>query len=202
MRTVIHFQQQRRDIFTAFMFCFLLQASIVIKAQAPGPEVILPGAYPGAARGVYDARRLLKTNAAYLPVYFNYRRRQLKYNGVERIDGISFLNMCRSIKDSAVQEEVARYDELTVQKQKLGFAMMGGAFAAFACFGGAAANDQGKPELTVMLVGTGAFCAMAVPAIAIYSSVPHQKRKTILFRDLPVAYNAFVERQQPCGATH
>lgn len=202
MKTAFNFQQQWRGIFTIFIFCLLQHVSFVAKAQAPGQETILSGVYPEAARGTYDASVVLKANATYLPVYFNYRRRLLKYNGVARIDGISFLNMCRSIKDSAVQEQIARYDEFTSQKQKLGFAAMGSAFAAFACFGGSVANDQGKPELTVMLVGTGAFCVIAVPVIAIYSSVPHQKRKTVLFRDLPVAYNAYVERQQVCEASH
>lgn len=201
MRTVIHLQQPWCSIFRVFMFCFLWQVPTHAEAQAPAQEAILSGIYPGS-RGVYDASVLLKKDEAYLPVYFNYRRRFLSYNGVERIDAISFLNMCRSIQDSAIQEQVVLYDGFTAQKQKLGFAAMGSAFAAFSCFGGAVANDQGKPELTVMLVGTGVFCVLAVPAIAIYSSVPHKKRKTVLFRDLPVAYNAYVERQQPCEATH
>jgi len=34
---------------------------------------------------------------------------------------------------------------------------------------------------------------LAIPVVAIYSSVPHQKRKAVLYRDLPIAYNQYVE---------
>lgn len=132
----------------------------------------------------------------YLPVYFNYRRRLLKYNGTERIGGTEFLNLCRAIQDSAVQEQLARYDAYTAEKQKLGLAALGSGFAGFAFIGGAAANGQNNETATATLAFTGVMAVLAIPVIAIYSSVPHQRRKAVLFRDLPVAYNLFVETQQ------
>ncbi|MES2132590.1 MAG: hypothetical protein V4506_09575 [Bacteroidota bacterium] len=132
----------------------------------------------------------------YLPVYFNYRRRLLKYNGTQRMDGAEFLNLCRTIRDSAVQEQVARYDAYTAEKQKLGLAALGSGFAGFALLGGAAANTQSNETVTATLAVTGVMAVLAIPAIAIYSSVPHQRRKTVLFRDLPIAYNLFVETQR------
>lgn len=132
----------------------------------------------------------------YLPVYFNYRRRLLKYNGTQRMDGAEFLSLCRTIQDSAVQEQVARYDAYTAEKQKLGLAALGSGFAGFAFLGGAAANAQNNETATATLAVTGVMAVLAIPVIAIYSSVPHQRRKTVLFRDLPIAYNLFVETQQ------
>jgi hypothetical protein len=38
---------------------------------------------------------------------------------------------------------------------------------------------------------------LVIPAVAIYSSVPHQKRKAVLFRDLPIVYNHYVETHYP-----
>ena len=132
----------------------------------------------------------------YLPVYFNYRRRLLKYNGTQRMGGAEFLSLCRTIQDSAVQEQVARYDAYTTEKQKLGLAALGSGFAGFALLGGAAANTQSNETVTATLAVTGVMAVLAIPAIAIYSSVPHQKRKIVLFRDLPIAYNLFVETQR------
>lgn len=132
----------------------------------------------------------------YLPVYFNYRRRLLKYNGTQRMGGAEFLSLCRTIQDSAVQEQVSRYDAYTAEKQKLGLAALGSGFAGFALLGGAAANTQSNETVTATLAVTGVMAVLAIPAIAIYSSVPHQRRKAVLFRDLPIAYNLFVENQR------
>lgn len=145
-----------------------------------------------------SAEKALVSNSTncYLPVFFNYRRRQLKYNGLRKMDPVVFLTMCRGINDSIVQGQVARYDEYTREKQKLGFGALGCGFAAFGLLGGASAIPQGDALLPTSLVFTGVLALVAVPVIAIYSGVPHKKRKAVLFRDLPVAYNLFVESQQ------
>lgn len=112
------------------------------------------------------------------------------------MDPAVFLTMCRSIKDSAVQEQVARYDGYTKEKQKLGVAVLGCGFLATGMLGGVAANDKGSPEFNMMLAFTGMVALIAIPVIGIYSGTPHKKRKAVLFRDLPIAYNLFVESQQ------
>lgn len=137
------------------------------------------------------------------PVYFNYRRRRLVHKG-RPLDGLLFLKMCRAIGDSAVQEQVARYDELSREKQRLGFGMLGSSFTGFALLGGVISNSAGEPELSSMLGLASGIAILAVPAMAIYSSVPHRQRKAVLFRDLPIAYNAYVEacRAGACSQDH
>lgn len=129
-----------------------------------------------------------------LPVYFNYRRRQLKDAQKNNISPVEFLNLCRSIRDSAVQLQVARYDSYTKDKERLGVVALVGGFSAMGLFGSAAAyTGQGNDAITGSLIFLGVVGLLAIPAAAIYSSVPHQKRKSVLFRDLPVAYNQYVE---------
>ncbi len=94
-----------------------------------------------------------------------------------------------------MQEQLARYDDLTAQKQKLNFGMASAAFAGMAFFGGALNTESGHAETNAMLGLTAAVCILAVPVMGIYTTVPHQKRKAVLFRDLPIAYNAYVESQ-------
>ena len=61
--------------------------------------------------------------------------------------------------------------------------------------GSAAANSyQENNMVSGTLIFLGVASVLVIPALAIYSTVPHQKRKTVLFRDLPVAYNYYVER--------
>jgi hypothetical protein len=128
------------------------------------------------------------------PVYFNYRRRQLKDAQKNNISPVEFLNLCRSIRDSAVQLQVARYDSYTKDKERLGVVALVGGFSAMGLFGSAAAySGQGNDIITGSLVFLGVIGFLAIPAAAIYSSVPHQKRKSVLFRDLPIAYNQYVE---------
>lgn len=129
-----------------------------------------------------------------LPVYFNYRRRQLKDAQKNNISPVEFLILCRSIRDSAVQLQVARYDSFTKDKERLGVVALIGGFSAMGLFGSAAAySGQGNDAITGSLVFLGVIGFLAIPAAAIYSSVPHQKRKSVLFRDLPIAYNQYVE---------
>lgn len=131
------------------------------------------------------------------PVYFNFHRRQLKDFQKNNIQPLEFLNLCRSIKDSAIQLQVARYDEYTKDKARLGVVALGGGFSAIGLLGSAAASassgGQGSDVMATSLACFGVIGLLAIPVAAIYSSVPHQKRKTVLFRDLPVAYNQYVE---------
>ncbi|MES2762894.1 MAG: hypothetical protein V4677_11835 [Bacteroidota bacterium] len=129
------------------------------------------------------------------PVYFNYRKRQLKYND-SKMNPIEFLHLCRSINDSAVQLQLARYDAFTKDKEKLGLVALGGGFTAIGMLGTAAGTaGQGNYVITGSLAFFGVVGVLMIPISAIYSAVPHQKRKTVLFRDLPIAYNQYVETQ-------
>lgn len=131
------------------------------------------------------------------PVYFNYRKRLLRYNGTDEISGAEFLHLCRTINDSAIQLQVARYDAFTNQKAKLGIIALGGGLSSIALFvGTAASTGAGNDMVTGSLAFFGVVGILMIPASAIYSAVPHQKRKAVLFRDLPVAYNQYVETHQ------
>ncbi len=133
------------------------------------------------------------------PVYFNFRRRQLKDDQQKTIQPLAFLHLCRTINDSAIQMQVARYDAFTKDKERLGAIALLGGFSAIGLFGSAAATAasgaQGNEVLTGSLVCLGVVGLLAIPAAAIYSSIPHQKRKAVLFQDLPIAYNQYVELQ-------
>lgn len=141
-----------------------------------------------------DYQEQIKPQRKLYPVYFNYSKRQLRDSDKNIISPIEFLNLCRSINDSAVQQQVARYDSYTRDKQKLGLVALGSGFSAFALLGSAVSlAEQNNNNASASFGFFGAIAFLAVPAIAIYSSVPHQKRKAVLFRDLPIAYNHYVE---------
>lgn len=131
------------------------------------------------------------------PVYFNYRKRQLKDAYRNTIPPLEFLSLCRSINDSAVQAQVIRYDNYTKDKQKLGLGALASGATAFALLGSSVGFAESQNTNASAGFGFfGAVAFLAIPAIAIYSSVPHQKRKAVLFRDLPIAYNQYIESQQ------
>lgn len=130
------------------------------------------------------------------PVYFHFRKRQLRDMDKNLIQPIEFLNLCRSINDSAIQYQVARYDTFTKEKQTIGVVALGSGFVAIGLLGAASMNAAAVQK-SEMVTGTLAFFGvigvLIIPVAAIYSSVPHQRRKSVLFRDLPVAYNHYVE---------
>lgn len=133
------------------------------------------------------------------PVYFHFRKRQLRDTDKNLIQPIEFLNLCRSINDSAIQCQVARYDAFTKEKQTIGVVALGSGFGAIGLLGAAsmnAADGQNSEMVTGSLAFFGVIGVLIIPVAAIYSSVPHQRRKGILFRDLPVAYNHYVETHQ------
>ncbi len=128
------------------------------------------------------------------PVYFNFRKRLLLDKYKNRIQPLEFLDLCRTINDSAIQQQVARFDGFTKDKANLGLAALGSGATAFALLGSVAVySEQHNTNATAGFAFFGVIAAISIPAIAIYTSVPHQKRKTVLFRDLPVAYNQYVE---------
>jgi hypothetical protein len=142
----------------------------------------------------YDyGQQLLMQNGKLMPVYFNFQRRQLRDADKKIINPLEFLNLCRSIPDSAIQQQIARYDAFTKDKARLGVVALGGGFAAIGLLGTTAAvSEQGNDAITGSFAFLGVVALLAIPAAAIYSSVPHQKRKAVLFKDLPIVYNYYV----------
>lgn len=128
------------------------------------------------------------------PVYFNFRKRQLRDVNRNTISPIEFLNLCRMINDSAIQMQVAIYDSYSRDKQRLGVVALGSGFAALGLIGSSLASaGQGNDVMSGSLAFFGAVSILVIPAVAIYSTVPHQKRKGVLFRDLPIVYNHYVD---------
>ena len=187
--------------FKLYLLCTLFSVKLYAQQQ---DSLIRNEAYAHPFAHCTSAEKTLtEASGGPQPVYFNYRRRRLVYKG-QPLDGLLFLKMCRAIGDSAVQEQVARYDELSREKQRLSFGMLGSSFTGFALLGGVISNNNGEPELSSMLGLASGIAILAVPAMAIYSSVPHRQRKAVLFRDLPIAYNAYLEacRAGACVQDH
>ncbi len=166
----------------AFMLCFVTQNAQVSSFEIHSVNV------DSVSKNYYSQDELS-------PVYFNFHKRQLKDLNKNVINPIDFLNLCRTINDTLIQIQVARYDAFTRDKQRLGLISLGSGFAAMGFLGSAAANSyQENNMVSGTLIFLGVASVLVIPALAIYSTVPHQKRKTVLFRDLPVAYNYYVER--------
>lgn len=140
------------------------------------------------------------TQAKLEPVYFNYRFRKLNDSQKRTIQPLEFLHLCRSISDSAIQLQIARYDSFTKNKQRFGVVALGSGFASIALLGSAAASASSGGQANEIITGSfaclGIIGLLVIPISAISSSVPHQKRKAVLFRDLPIAYNQYVESHQ------
>jgi hypothetical protein len=166
----------------AMMFCFLINKS---QNEYESKETLL-----------YAKSETSLVTKKLNPVYFNFSRRQLRDAQKNAISPIEFLNTCRSINDSVVQFQVARYDAFTRDKQKLGLIALGSGFSAFALLGTAVstAEQNNNTNASASFAFFGTVALIAIPVIAIYSTVPHQKRKSVLFRDLPIAYNQYVEK--------
>jgi hypothetical protein len=132
------------------------------------------------------------SNGYYLPVYYNLQKRQLLYNGSQKISGKQFLEMCRGINDSLIQEQLEIYDSYTRKKVGLTIGTIACGATAYCLFIGSIAT-MGTDISSTSLMMVSLPCLIATPICAIGSSFPHQKRKTILFHDLAMAYNHFVE---------
>jgi hypothetical protein len=112
------------------------------------------------------------------------------------INSRHFLESCRGINDPRIQDQIHKYDKLTGNKKKILGAMIvcgvGGYITTMISV--SAMSGSGRtPEGAYTALGVGlASLFLATPILAISSGVPHQKRKEILFRDLPEAYNFYV----------
>lgn len=176
-------------IFTfTFIFCVF-----VSKAQQELGPLSPTNNYKSETQKFYPQEKLK-------PVYFNFHRRQLKDINKNKIDPMEFLNLCRSIKDSTIQLQIARYDALTKDKERLSVVVLGSGFTTIGLLGSAGASAASGSQANYVVTGSllylGIISLIAIPVTAIYSSVPHQQRKSVLFRDLPIAYNQYVESHQ------
>lgn len=133
------------------------------------------------------------------PVYYNFSRRRLYTNNKMPLNHRHFLELCRGINDPGIQHQIRKYDQLTSNKKKLIGAMIFTGVAGYITTMGSmvAVSGSGRtPEGAYTALGIGlASLFIVTPALAISTSLPHQKRKEILFRDLPDAYNFYVVAQ-------
>lgn len=132
------------------------------------------------------------------PIYFNFSRRQLFYDKTVRANPKEFLNLCRSINDPQIKNQIARYDHLTQNKKIISASMIGAGVAGYILTMAASyypGNSPGASSYQYPMLFGGLACLLATPILAITTSVPHQKRKEVLFRDLPDAYNFYVFTQ-------
>lgn len=177
-----------KTIFYLIAFCFCLEFNT--KAQFNSYQI--DGSEPGliAKKNDCDALR---------PVYYNFTSRRLYYSNKMPLNGRHFLELCRGMNDPRIQHQIRRYDQLTSNKRKILGAMIacgiGGYITTMASV--VAMSGSGHtPEGAYTTLGIGlASLFIATPVLAISSGIPHQKRKEILFRDLPEAYNFHVLSQ-------
>lgn len=133
------------------------------------------------------------------PVYFNFSRRRLYNSNNMPLNGNHFLELCRGINDPQVQHQLRKYDQLTHNKKKLLVAMIVCGVGGYVGLMGSASmlsssGNYNKNGYTVLGI-SAASLFIATPILAISTGIPHQKRKEILFRDLPDAYNFYVLSQ-------
>jgi hypothetical protein len=175
-----------KTIFYIITFCFCIQYNTKAQFNSYQLDEIGPG--PILQKNSNDGLK---------PVYFNFTKRRLYSSSKMPLNAAHFLESCRGINDPNIQFQIRRYDKLTSNKKKLVAATIicgvGGyvTFLMSAAYGMSSyANDR---HYIGMAVGGAAL--LATPFLAISTSVPHQKRKEILFHDLPEAYNFHVTSQ-------
>ncbi len=131
------------------------------------------------------------------PVYYNFSKRRLYASNKMPINGRHFLELCRGINDPNVRLQIRRYDQLTSNKKKLVTATIlcgvGGYLTLV--YSASMLSSRYATDRTYIGVGIGAAALIATPFLAISTGIPHQKRKEILFHDLPEAYNFYVTSQ-------
>ena len=130
-------------------------------------------------------------NGELKPVYFNYRKRKLVCNG-ERMSGLDLINLCRSIPDSLIQQQIQCYDQLSNNKRWILRATL---MCGVSVFVMSATASSTRSESSAYFAAGAVATTLGSGITAICSSIPHQKRKAIMFRNLPVVYNRYVEMQ-------
>ena len=196
LEIVLNLNTKHTHMKTNFLLAALTFTMLTVKAQNENKCTIpVNGAQGNITQTKTDIATKNQSQNLY-PVYFNFRKRVLADCYKNRISPVEFLYLCRSIQDSAVQAQVNRYDGYSKDKANLGIACLGSGAATFALFGSAAsmADQSGSNTNAIApLIFFGVLTLISVPVMAGYTSVPHQKRKEVLFRDLPIAYNQYVE---------
>jgi hypothetical protein len=170
------------------LFGLVIQVDLSAQQYPYGPD---PGLHPQFQRHA----KFIQTEGNLKPVYFSYTRRQLYYDNNIRVNGNDFLNMCRGIHDVQIKRQIARYDQLTKKKKILVAASIVCGVSGYLCTVVGASMSSYNSGQAGFLV-TGLTCLIATPILAISTSIPHQKRKEVVFRDLPNAYNIYVFNQK------
>ncbi len=173
---------------TFYLFAIYLSLQFNISAQVNSFQ--LDAFEPEAVLQKQDCDKLR-------PVYFNYTKRRLYSSNKMPLNGLHFLEVCRNINDPNIRLQIRRYDQLTSNKRKLVTATIlcgvGGYITLMAS--ALSASSGYATEGSYAGIGIGAVALLATPFLAISTGIPHQKRKEILFRDLPEAYNFHVLSQ-------
>src|SRR5688572_15482573 len=94
---------------TTFIFLSIFHFAFLVRSLAQGGKYRIDPAYQ-------TQTCVKEPGSKYLPVYFNYTKRQLFYNGTSRMDGKDFIGLCRGINDRNIQLQLKRYDERTRNK--------------------------------------------------------------------------------------
>jgi len=130
------------------------------------------------------------------PVYFSSTRRLIIYKE-RKINYQLFVDMCRNINDSLIQEQILLYNTYTHQKNSLGilaFSSIAGSIGMMGLSSTITTNNGSTDNLKQMYAGVS-ICALVTSVVSfIATSIPHNKRKIIAFHDLAIAYNLYVEK--------
>ena len=178
-----------KTIFYLIAFCFCIQFNI--KAQS---NYQIDEFEPGSIVMKNDCDKLK-------PVYYNFTRRRLYASNKMPLNGQHFLQLCRGINDDRIQLQINRYDQLTKNKKNILGAMflcgIGGFIGMVASTSMIGSSSYGYDQNNgyAVLGVSAAALFVATPILAISTGIPHQKRKAILFHDLPEAYNFYVTTQ-------
>lgn len=174
-----------KTIYYLIAFCFCIQYNS--KAQANFYRLDEFETEPVIKKNVCDGLK---------PVYYNFSKRRLYSSNKMPLNGRHFLDLCRGINDERVELQIRRYDQLSANKRKLVTATIICGVGGYLTFIGSVMNassgysHNGSPYVAMGIGAAALF--IATPILAISTGIPHQKRKEILFRDLPEAYNFHV----------
>lgn len=173
----------------------LYTAFLLLSCYVQAQQIQISSANTAAISSRYNLE-----GASLQPVYFNFSRRLLfsDKQKTTRIHPKNFLQECRGINNAEIQNQIARYDHLTQNKKILTGTMIACAVSSYALLMAgssmiSSSYPSGQGANAVLCAGVSLL--LATPVLAISTSIPHQKRKEILFRDLPNAYNFYALSQ-------
>ncbi len=142
----------------------------------------------------------LFNDSTYKKVCADLRSRKLLYNCVSRYKPHEFVFTCSRIKNDSVQKAYKKYLIADDKKNKFrsaaivsvsigGACILGSSFYIINTFGDKSVVNVGP----IVLVG-GIICVISLP-FSILATIHNVKKKKILYKELPNAYNFYVNKQ-------